>query len=182
MALDLFAAPFLHAVGSDLRATVEFHRDQAHIDHVWITMDIGQASRLTISINTFSRRNHDAGFDARIRLGLLREDWTELPPKGVERQSGLDYADYETAANIFYEHYQRETLENLLLLTAREAILLEAWGSPYFRKGRPGLHQIHSRRASCAVAEDIPNRDGALRFYLPDRSSTLFLFKFCGQP
>lgn len=182
MAHDPFAAPFIHAVGGELRATVEFHRDPSHVDHVWITMDVGLPDRLTVSINTFSRRNHDAGFDARIRLGLHRENWTTLPPRGVEPQSGLDYADHEASANIFYEHYQREKLEDLLLLTSHEAILLEAWGSPYFRKGRPGLHQVHSRRASCAVSDDIRNLDGALRFYLPDRSSTLFLFKFCGQP
>lgn len=182
MALDPFAAPLVHAVGSDLRATVEFHRDPSHIDHVWITMDIGRPDRLTVSVNTFSRRNHDAGFDPRIRLGLLRDNWSLLPPRGVEARPGFDYAAYEAVSNIFYEHYQREKLEELLLLTSREAILLEAWGSPYSRKRRPGLHQVHSRRASCAVSEDILNRDGALRFYFPDRSSTLFLFKFCGQP
>ncbi len=145
-------------------------------------MDIGQVHRLTVSVNTFSRLNHAAGFDARIRVGLFRETWTLLPPRGVEVQPGLDYSTFESASNIFYEHYQREALQDLLILTTRGAILLEAWGAPYYRKRQPGLHQIHSRRASCAVSEDLRNRDGALRFYFPDHTSVMFLLKFCGQP
>ncbi len=34
-------------------------------------MDVGRRERLTVSINTFSRLNDAAGFDARVRLGLL---------------------------------------------------------------------------------------------------------------
>jgi hypothetical protein len=181
--LDPFTAPFLHAVGDDLQATVEVHADPLRIDHVWITMDVGRAKRLTVSINTFSRRNYDAGFDARVQVGVRKEPWTLLPGRGAAEHAGFDYADEERVSNIFYEHYTREALEEFLLLTTREAILLEAWGSPYYRRrGQPGLHQIHSRRASCAVAEDIRNRDGALRFYFADHSSVLCLFKFCGQP
>lgn len=182
MALDPFAAPFLHAVGNELQATVEIHPNPEHIDHVWISMDVGRRDRLTVSINTFSRLNHDAGFDARVRLGLLREPWALLPGRGVTEHAGLDYGNIESAANVFYEHYAREALEDLLLHTAQRAILLEAWGTPYSNRHRPGLHQIHSRRASCAVAEDIRHHDGALRFYFSDHTSVWFLFKFCGQP
>ncbi len=182
MALDPFAAPFLHAVGNELQGRVEIHPNPLRIDHVWIGMDVGRHERLTVSINTFSRLNDAAGFDARVRLGLWRDKWEFLPGRDVSEHAGFDYAEVESTTNVFYEHYTREALEELLLLTAQRAILLEAWGSPYFQKGRPGLHQIHSRRASCAVAEDIRNRDGALRFYFPDHTSVLCLFKFCGQP
>jgi hypothetical protein len=183
VALDLFATPFLHVAGSDLQATVEVHRDPRRIDHVWINIDVGRTERLILSINTSSKRNLEAGFDPRVRLGLRRQSWQFLPGRGVEQHAGFNYADVEAAANVFYEHQSREALEDFLLLTAREAILVEAWGEPYYRRRKqPGLHQIHSRRASCAVAEDIKNRDGALRFYFRDHTSVLCLFKFCGQP
>ena len=183
MAPDPFVAPFLQAVGTDLHASVEVHPNPLHIDHVWISMDAGQGPRLTVSINTFSRRNHDAGFDPRVRLGLHRDTWEFLPLRGVTLWEGFDYTAEESRSNIFYEHYARESLEEFLLTSAREAISLEAWGSPYHRRrGQPGLHQIHSRRASCAVGEDIRHRDGGLRFFFADHTSVLCLFKFCGQP
>ncbi len=85
--------------------------------------------------------------------------------------------------NAYFEHFGRRSLERLLVETTRRATLLEVWGTPYFRKDRSGIHQVHSRKPSCAVFEDVPNRDGALQFYfVSDQSSTLFLFKFCGQP
>jgi hypothetical protein len=44
------------------------------------------------------------------------------------------------------------------------------------------LHQIHSRRASSAVPEDLRGRDGAVRFYFDeDQRSELALLKFSGQ-
>lgn len=183
MRLDPFTAPFLHTVGDDLRATVEIHADPLRIDHVWITMDVGRPERLTVSINTFSRRNFDAGFDSRLQVGVRKEQWVTLPGRGVREHPGFNYADEERVSNFFYEHYTREALEEFLLLTAEQAILMEAWGTPYYRRKRqPGLHQIHSRRSSCAVSEDIMNRDGALRFYFADHTSVLCFFKFCGQP
>lgn len=146
-------------------------------------MDVGKPQRITVSINTFSRRNFDAGFDPRLQLGIRKEQWVTLPGRGAEEHPGFNYADEERVSNIFYEQYTRVSLEEFLLLTSETAILLEVWGTPYYRrKGQPGLHQIHSRRASCAVAEDMVNRDGALRFYFGDHTSMLCLFKFCGQP
>jgi hypothetical protein len=62
-----------------------------------------------------------------------------------------------------------------------QAGLIEAWGAPYHR-AQPGLHQIHSRRASSAVPEDLRGRDGAVRFYFDeDQRSELALLKFSGQ-
>lgn len=177
------AASFVHAVGGDLQAQVEDHPNPDHIDHVWITMNTGGAARVLVSINTLSRRNRDAGFDPRVRAGLVRGTWTVLPPRGITPGPGLDYGRIEAETNVFFEHYERLTLEALLTESARRAVLLEAWGVPYRNKNRRGIHQIHSRRASCAVSEDIQGRDGALRFYFAeDRSSLFVMLKFCGQP
>lgn len=182
MSTNPFAAPFLLAVGGDLQARVEQHRDPAAIDHFWITMDVGSAGRVFVSVNTLSKRNRDAGFDPRVRVGILRGAWTKLPERGARACPGFDYAEAEGGANVYFEHYERRKLEELLLATTRRAALLEVWGTPYFHKYRAGIHQIHSRRPSCAVAEDLANRDGALRFYFAtDQTSSLFLFKFCGQ-
>jgi hypothetical protein len=178
------AAPdFVHAAGSDLTTRLEHHPDPAQIDHLWIGMDTGGPDRMTVSVNTQSKRNLDAGFDARIRVGILRGTWRNLPPRGVSACRGFDYADLERGTNIYYEHHDRTALEKLLQDSVSRAILLDAWGTPYHHKRLPGLHQIHSRRASRAVPVDITNRDGALQFYFSeDQATALFLFKFCGQP
>jgi len=175
--------PFVHAVGGELEVRIEEHPNPAYVDHVWITMDAGSAGRPQVSINTLSKRNRDAGFDPRVRVGLIRGHWDFLPPRGLQVAGPLDYADLEDAHSVFYEHFERPALEDLLLGTARRAGLLEVWGAPYRNKHRLGIHQIHSRRASCAVSADIRGHDGALRFYFPeDRTTEMLLFKFCGQP
>ena len=69
----------------------------------------------------------------------------------------------------------------LLIARTRAAVRIEVWGELY-RRGHLGLHQIHSRRASCAVSTDLIGHDGALRFYLPEGKAEMFLFKYCGQP
>jgi hypothetical protein len=176
-------APFVHAVGGELHVRVEEHPNPDYVDHVWITMDAGSAGRPLVSINTLSKRNRDAGFDPRIRVGRIRGSWDLLPQRGLEAATHLDYAELEQAHSVYYEHYERPAMEKLLLTTARRATLLEVWGAPYRNKKRLGIHQIHSRRASCAVTSDIRGHDGALRFYFPeDKTTAMFLFKFCGQP
>ncbi len=177
------AAPdFVHAVGGDLQARSEDHPNPEFIDHVWITMETGSPDRLTVAVNTLSRRNRDAGFDPRVRLGILRGTWQHLPGRGVVRWQGFDYEEIEAGANLFFEHYERSALEELLLSTSARAILLEVWGAPYHHRRHPGIHQIHSRRASCAVPENIRNLDGALQFsFAEEQETALFLFKFCGQ-
>jgi len=173
----------VHAVGGDLQARVEQHPNPEYIDHVWITMEAGSPQRVTVAVNTLSRRNLLAGFDPRVRLGILRGTWKHLPGRGISRCRGFDYEDIETQANIFFEHYERVALEELLLETTSRAILLEVWGAPYHHRVNPGIHQVHSRRASCAVSEDLRNLDGALQFFfLAEQTTALFLFKFCGQP
>jgi hypothetical protein len=179
---DLHGAPLVHAVGGELHVRVEDHPNPDYVDHVWITMNAG-ALRPLISINTLSKRNREAGFDPRIRVGQIKGTWEFLPPRGVTPAGRLDYEDLERENTVFFEHYERRHLEELLARTAQRAALLEVWGAPYRNKNRFGIHQIHSRRASCAVPADLRGHDGALRFYFPtDKKTVMFLFKFCGQP
>lgn len=172
--------PLIKAVGGILGAEVEEHKATDTIDHVWIRIHAGH--EIIISVNTFSRKNQLAGFDPRVRVGLIRGTWDCLPPRGAEICPRNDYEEIEAYSNVFFEHYRREALEALLLDRCAEACLLEVWGAPYCQRV-PGVHQIHSRRASCAVPEDIRGRDGALKLYFESGQTTeLFLFKFCSQP
>lgn len=174
--------PLVHVVGDDLRGQMEDARDPARNDHVWISLDAGVGQRITASISIWSIRNADAGFDPRVRLGVIREHWDVLPNRGVQGWNRFNYANWEAHHNVFYEYYERDVLGRLLLEMAAEARLLEIWGTPY-RRRQEGLHQIHSRRASCAIANDIEGRDGALRFYFDKERETRMIFlKFCGQP
>jgi len=174
-------APLIRVVGRILGAETEKHRNPDAIDHVWIRIHAG--AEVIASINTSSKKNRLAGFDPRIRVGLVRGIWHELPPFGAEACAENDYADAESQANVYYEHAGREAMERLLLERCAAACLLEVWGAPYSRHGVFGVHQIHSRRASCAVPEEVRGRDGALKFYFREGQATeLLLFKFCGQP
>ena len=62
MPTNPFAAPFVHAVGGELRAQVEQHLDPAQIGHVWIATDAGSMKPLFAAVNTLSRRTRDARF------------------------------------------------------------------------------------------------------------------------
>ena len=76
---------------------------------------------------------------------------------------------------------ERTALETMLKTKVDRAILVEAWGA-FYRRGRLGIHQVHSRRASCSVRTDYVGRDGALRlYYREDSAAEMFLFKYCGQ-
>jgi hypothetical protein len=85
---------------------------------------------------------------------------------------------------VIYETLERAEIEALLLDAAARCARVEAIGTPYHRRPIVGIHQIHSRRTSCAVPEDLPGRDGALHFYFDasDREALWLFFKFCGQP
>ncbi len=173
--------PLVKVVGRILGTEVEKNDNPDEIDHVWIRIHPGD--EIFISINTSSKKNRLAGFDPRIRVGMIRETWTRLPLHGAEICPASDYADIEARANVFFEHYERGPLEDLLKDRCAKACLLEVWGAPYHQRIQQGVHQIHSRRASCAVPEDVRGRDGALKFYYESGQATeLFLFKFCGQP
>jgi hypothetical protein len=182
---DHGSAPLVKLCGGDLDARIEESRHQQRVDHVWITMDCGFAPRALISINTWSMRNWEAGFDARVRVGMLRGTCLHFPGRGMEPLKRFDYLDWESSYNIFYEHKEREELESLLVGLCEDAEVLEAWGSMYSRRKNPGLHQIHSRRASCAVVEDLIGIDGGLKFYFRELQEIRWIMvflKFCGQP
>jgi hypothetical protein len=177
-------AVLVRVVGTVRQARVEPSLDAVNIDHVHLTLTADIKCPVEVAINTLSRRNRDAGFDAHVRVGRLRESWTELPLVSVNSLQRFDYADFETHANVIYETLERAEIETLLLDAAARCVRVEAIGTPYHRRPIVGIHQIHSRRASCAVPEDLPGRDGALRFYFdaPEREALWLFFKFCGQP
>ena len=174
----------VRACGVAVTAQVEQGSDPTQIDHVWIEIRCGSAGLLLGAVNTWSRRNATAGFDPRVRVGLVRESWEDLPPAGLFLSPGLDYAEIESRRNVFYETFEKKDLEQILIDKTEASIAVEMWGQFYARK-RPGIHQIHSRRLSCAVAEDLIGHDGALRFYfetIEGRICETLMLKFCGQP
>lgn len=168
-------------MGNIVEIQVERHDNPDEVDHVWITIDIGVGQPYVVAVNTLSKANRLAGFDARVRLGIVRGTWEYLPPRGIESCPSFDYKDIETTTNVFFEHYERGEIESLLLSRCAQARLIEVWGEPYHFPRR-GIHQIHSRHASCAIMKDIHGHDGALKFYFErDHATELLLIKFCGQ-
>lgn len=176
-------AALVRVVGDVVHARVEVSARPENVDHVWFTVDAGLREAVEISVNTRSRRNAEGGFDPRIRLGRLRESSTELPGRGVEALARFDYTAFEPTANVFYEALDRREIERLLIDAGKRCARLEIVGTPYHRRRRPGVHQIHSRRASSAVKDDHTGLDGALRFHFDrEREAEWWFFKFCGQP
>ena len=173
---------FVHIRGVPYTVAIEESDDPLKIDHVYLNVEVPPFGRLRACINTLSRLNRDAGFDGRIRVGIVRSTYTEKPSPGLEECAGLDYAKQEEKHNIFYEFYEHAPLTEMLVAKMKAAIRVEIWGELYARD-HLGVHQIHSRRASCAVSLDLKGRDGALKLYYPQENlAEAFLFKFCGQP
>ena len=173
---------FVHVVGIPYLVEREPEVDPEKVDHVWITLEVPPFGRVRASVNTMSRLNRAAGFDARVRIGVVRFEQATRPAICLEEVDGLDYAHLESQYNIFYEHLDNDSLAGLLIQKVRQADRVEVWGELYARH-HLGIHQIHSRRASCAVPLDLRNHDGALKLYHQDNGTAeLFLFKFCGQP
>lgn len=175
--------PLVHVIGDHLKigSGAGHSHPHAHADHFWISLDPGVFRRITISINTFSRRNHDAGFDPRVRIGILPGRWESLPERGLTECRRFSYEEQPEINSVEFVPLERLQIEELLFDKVHQASFLEAWGVPYQRE-LPGIHQIHSRRGSCAVPESLEGKDGAIRFYFhqEQRTETLF-FKFCGQ-
>ena len=171
----------VHLAGTPIAFAAEIDRVPANIDHFWITVAIGAAEPIRIALSTHSRQNAAAGFDPRMRVGIVASSWTELPPPGLVKSTGLDYRTIEATAPVNYVEYDRPTLELLLTDKAKRAVFIEAWGELYVRT-HIGIHQVHSMRASCSIPRDFVGRDGAIRFYFPDGRAELVLFKYCGQP
>lgn len=170
-----------HVVGVPYLVELEQSPIPDRVDHVEFTLQVPPCGTVLVAVNTVSRLNRLAGFDARLRLGIVRTKWEEKPEPFMDEFPGLDYGKIEEESWIYYEAYEKDVLEKLLIAKGRAAVRVEAWGELY-RRERLGMHQIHSRRASSAVPRDLVGRDGALRFYLPDGTAEMFLFKYSGQP
>lgn len=175
------ATPLVRVVGNDLRGRVETPDHARRPDHFWISLAPGFGMRVVVSVNTWSHRNAESGFDPRVRLGILRGGWEDLPERGFSEWHRFSYADLPGQEEVDYRPLERVVVEQLLFDRVASAAMIEVWGAPYHRD-HPGIHQIHSRGASCAVAESREGLDGALRFYFrEERRTETLLFKFCGQ-
>jgi hypothetical protein len=173
---------FVHVRGVPYTVAIEESEDPLKNDHVFLNLEVPPYGRLRVSVNTLSRLNRDAGFDPRVRVGIIRSTYTEKPQPSLEECAGLDYAKQEEKHGVQYEHYEHAALAEMLASKMKVAIRAEVWGELY-ATDHLGLHQIHSRRASNAVATDVKGRDGALKLFYPqDNVSEAFLFKFDGQP
>ena len=177
-----FRADELVAVAGELIAfAVEAGPDPRKIDHVWITIRAGRFGQVRISVNTYSVRHAADGYDPRMRVAAVASRWTQLPEPGILPAGGLDYALLEREQAIVFREMERVALEDLLAARAGRAIFVQAWGALYLRD-QLGIHQVHSRRASCSVRTDLVGQDGALRFFYREEAATeLLLFKYCGQ-
>jgi len=170
----------VHVAGTPIAFAAEIDRVPANIDHFWITIGTGTGEPIRVALSTHSRQNAAAGFDARMRVGVIASTWNELPAAGLSKSSCLDYHSLEAETHVVYTEYERPPLELLLTDKTKRATFIEAWGELYIRV-HPGVHQVHSMRASCSVARDLIGRDGAIRFYFPDQTAEMLLFKYCGQ-
>lgn len=177
------SSPLVEACGDVVEAIAEDAREDHQRDHVWISLNAGVGIPVEVAINTRSLKNAVIGADPRVRLGVARSIWVELPPRGLRELKRFDYAEIEQSVNVFHEHWERDALEVHLISAANSCVRLQVWGMPYHRR-KPGIHQVHSRRASCAVASDIAGLDGGMRFYFGESPGRveLWMFKFCGQP
>jgi hypothetical protein len=172
----------VHVAGVPIAFAAETDRVPSNIDHFWISLGMGGGEPIRIALSTHSRQNAAAGFDPRVRVGIVASAWRELPAAGMIGYRGLDYREIEAADPVTYTEYERAALETLLTEKAGLALFIEAWGELYVRN-HLGIHQVHSRRASCSVLQDYKGRDGAIRFYFAEEARTeLMLFKYCGQP
>ena len=172
---------FVVGAGELVTFEKEVSPDPDKTDHFWITIRAGNFGPLRISISTYSLKHVADGFDPRMRVGTVSSHWSQLQASGVFPAAGLDYAEFERASAIVFREMERPALEELLAAKASRAIFAEAWGALYLRD-RPGIHQIHSRRASCSVHTGYVGRDGAVRFYYrEDAAAEMLLFKYCGQ-
>ena len=171
---------FVHVTGVPYIVELEKSDDPLLVDHMWLTLEVPPFGRLRAAINTVSRLNRDAGFDPRVSVGIVAGTWDEKPETGLVEEKGQDYGMIEAALKVVYEPLEHEALAELLMTKAKIAVRAEVWGELYARD-HLGIHQIHCRRASCAVPTDLRNRDGGLKFYYADQTAELLLFKFCGQ-
>lgn len=80
---------YVRAVGNPQRVESERDDDPSRVDHVWLALDVPPIGRLNVAINTLSHYNRDAGFDERIRLGILSAKYTRRPVPLLEARDPL---------------------------------------------------------------------------------------------
>ncbi len=170
-----------HVLGIPYQVALEKAPTPDRVDHVWLTLKVPPCGSVQLSVNTLSRLNLIGGFDPRVRVGILPSEWKDLPEPMLEEIGGLDYATIEAQSPVVFHEWEHPALAEMLMNRSRAALRVEAWGELY-RREYLGMHQIHSRRASCAVPVDVLGHDGALRFYLSNHTTEMLLFKYCGQP
>ena len=172
---------FVHVRGVPYTVAVEESDDPLKIDHVYLNVEVPPFGRLRVAVNTLSRLSRDAGFDPRLRVGIIGSTFTEKPSPSLEECAGLDYAKQDEKHGVTYKIYEQAELQEMLVTKMKAAIRVEIWGELYARD-HLGIHQIHCRRASKAMPVDMQNRDGALKLYFPQENATeAYLFKFDGQ-
>jgi hypothetical protein len=172
---------FVHVTGVPYSMELKPPAEGGTSDQVWITMEAPPYGRVRAVINTVSRLNELAGVKPDVRLGLQTVPWEEKPETGLTEASTMSYGAVEATLPMEYTDCDPASLGTMLLERARSAVRMEVWGDLY-ASDHLGVRQIHSRRASATVKEDLSGRDGALRLYYPDNRSEIFLFKFHGQP
>jgi hypothetical protein len=171
---------FVHVCGVPYTVAVSESEDPLRIDHIHLNVEVPPFGRLRVAVNTLSRASREAGFDVRVRLGIIRSTYTEKPAPSLEECAGLDYAKQDEKHGVKYEAYEQAALQEMLVAKMKAAIRVEIWGELYARD-HLGIHQVHCRRASKAMPADVPNRDGAFKLYFPDGTTEAYLFKFEGQ-
>jgi hypothetical protein len=173
---------FVHITGVPYHVELEPVREEGgEPSQVWLTIEAPPFGRLRAVLNTSSKHSAAVGLDARVRVGIVAQIWTEKPPPGLIEDPGQDYSVLEAALGVEYQPLEQAALTAMLFERARAAVRAEVWGELYARE-HLGVHQIHCRRASSAAPADVKRRDGALKLYYADNRAELFLFKFAGQP
>jgi len=172
---------FVHVTGVPYAVEREVNEDPQKVDHIWLTLEAPPYGRLRASLNTVSLRAVDEGLDGQVRVGIVKSTWTEKPPPSLVEDPGQDYAKIDAAFKVTYQAMDRDALAQMLLERAKRAVRAEVWGELH-AKEYLGIRQIHGRRASNSVKEDLRNRDGALKlYYSEENAAELFLFKYAGQ-
>lgn len=173
---------FVHVIGVPYAVELEMPNDPANSSRIWLTIEAPPFGRLRASVNTTSRLNREAGFDPRIRVGIVKSTWAEKPAPGLSEDPGQNYGKIDAAFKVTYEEMEQDALASLLVERAKRAVRAEVWGDLYAQE-HLGVRQLHCRRASSAVSTDLRNHDGALKlYYTEENGAELFLFKFAGQP
>ena len=139
----------IRVAGTPVRFEVERHSDQKKIDHVWLHVKAGDHGPIRISLNTWSLKSFESGYDPRIRVAIVTSRWRKLPALGIFPSNGLDYADIPTTNSDGFFEYERLALEQLIASNFERAAVVEAWGEVYLR-GHRGIHK-------CIAEERAPS-------------------------